>query len=185
MYVEQLCKEEPHCEIPDFDPLDSGIEAEALFLFEKPGPRTVRNSGSGFISRNNDDCTAQTTCELMLKAEIPRKPAVIWNVVPGWNGIRKVTTREVCNGIKHLKQLLRLLTNLKVIVFVGRKAASARAHKSVNREFQKLHLLESVHPSPIVKATQRARWDRIPEEWARIHSSSHQSGMLKSLASTN
>jgi len=28
-------------EVPDFDPLDGGIEAWVLFLFEKPGPMTA------------------------------------------------------------------------------------------------------------------------------------------------
>jgi hypothetical protein len=42
--------------VPKFDPLDAGIDARVLFLFEKPGPRTVGQNGSGFISRNNDDC---------------------------------------------------------------------------------------------------------------------------------
>lgn len=39
-----------HGDVPDFDPLDGGINAEVLFLFEKPGPMA---SGSGFISRDS------------------------------------------------------------------------------------------------------------------------------------
>ncbi len=38
-------------EVPEFDPLDGGINAEVLFLFEKPGPMTAedgRRAGSGF-----------------------------------------------------------------------------------------------------------------------------------------
>jgi hypothetical protein len=49
-------------EVPDFDPLDGGGDARALFLFEKPGPMTAesgRRPGSGFISRDNDDPTAE------------------------------------------------------------------------------------------------------------------------------
>lgn len=41
-------------EVPDFDPLDGGVEARVLFLFEKPGPMTAeagKRVGSGFISR--------------------------------------------------------------------------------------------------------------------------------------
>ena len=51
--------------VPDFDPLDGGIETRTLFLFEKPGRMTAdgfaRRFGSGFISRNNDDQTAEAT----------------------------------------------------------------------------------------------------------------------------
>ena len=35
-------------EVPDFDPLDGGVEARVLFLFEKPRPMTVQ---SGFMNR--------------------------------------------------------------------------------------------------------------------------------------
>ena len=28
-------------EVPEFDPLDGGIDAQVLFLFEKPGPMTA------------------------------------------------------------------------------------------------------------------------------------------------
>ena len=166
VYVEQLRWEDPCIEFPDFDPLDGGTMAEALFLFEKPGPRTVRSGGSGFISRNNDDLTAQATCEFMREAGIPRECIVIWNVVPGWNSTRKITAREVREGIDHLMKLLKLLNNLRVVVFVGRKAA--RAHARVEGGFQYLHLLESAHPSPIVRATRRARWDGIPGEWTSV-----------------
>src|ERR1035438_5895674 len=51
-------------EVPDFDPLDGGVEARVLFLFEKPGPMTAeagKRFGSGFISRNNDDSTAEAS----------------------------------------------------------------------------------------------------------------------------
>lgn len=81
-------------EVPDFDPLDGGVNARVLFLFEKPGPMTAHGGkrvGSGFISRNNDDPTAEATFEFMERADIPRKLTVTWNLIPWWNGTRKVT----------------------------------------------------------------------------------------------
>lgn len=72
-------------EVPDFDPLDGGKNAQVLFLFEKPGPMTAANGkriGSGFISRNNDDATAEATFNFMKQAHIPRTRTVIWNVIP-------------------------------------------------------------------------------------------------------
>src|SRR4051794_39603585 len=59
--------------VPDFDPLDGGIEAKLLFLFEKPGPRTFPPAGSGFISRNNDDPSAVNCRAAMIQAGIPRR----------------------------------------------------------------------------------------------------------------
>ncbi len=53
-------RERGELEVPDFDPMDAGVEARILFLFEKPGPMTSKHKtgkrvGSGFISRDNDD----------------------------------------------------------------------------------------------------------------------------------
>ena len=56
--------------VPDFDPLDGGIEARVLFLLEKPGPKAFK---SGFISRNNNDATVANTHKFMQQAGIPRK----------------------------------------------------------------------------------------------------------------
>jgi len=57
VYAAKL-RERRSVEVPDFDPLDGGVDAQVLFLFEKPGPMTAGQggtkvrSGSGFISRN-------------------------------------------------------------------------------------------------------------------------------------
>lgn len=48
-YVAKLRKRGPG-EVPDFDPLDGGVNARVLFLFEKPGPKDRsrrRMGGSG------------------------------------------------------------------------------------------------------------------------------------------
>jgi hypothetical protein len=74
-------------EVPDFDPLDGGICARILILKEKPGPTTSASIsgrvGSGFISRDNDDPTAEATFRFMSAAGIPRQETLMWNVVPG------------------------------------------------------------------------------------------------------
>src|SRR5688572_10257099 len=85
-------------EVPHFDPLDGGVEARVLFLFEKPGRMTAEGAGSGFISQNNDDLTAEATCHFLRKAGIARKLTVAWNVVPWWNGTRTVTAAELRRG---------------------------------------------------------------------------------------
>lgn len=78
--------------------MDGGIAARVLFLFEKPGPMTAlvgRREGSGFISRDNDDPTAEAIWQFMREAEIPREEAVLWNVIPWWNGTRAIKTEEL------------------------------------------------------------------------------------------
>ena len=71
---------QPEIVIPNVDPLDGGVGARMLFLFEAPGPNTLE---TGFISRNNDDRTAEATFRFMRMAGIPRTETVIWNTGPG------------------------------------------------------------------------------------------------------
>lgn len=162
-YVAGLRAEYPACEFPDFDPLDGGCLADILFLFEKPGPKTSRRrGGSGFISRDNDDPTAEETLAFMEEAKLPRKRTVIWNVVPGWNGTRAVTAGELTEGIERLKGLLPLFNDgLKTIVLVGCRAGKAEALLKPTG----IRLLVSAHPSPIVRGTRPEMWRTIPRTW--------------------
>ena len=116
-------------EVPDFDPLDGGESARVLFLFEKPGPKTSEmGGGSGFISRNNDDPTAEATLRFMQEANIPRKLTVLWNVIPWWNSTRQITLQELRQGAACVTQLADLLPHMRAVVFVGAKAAKARPY---------------------------------------------------------
>jgi len=163
-FVRDLRAAHPGWEFPDFDPFDGGAEAKILFLFEKPGPMTsAKHKGSGFISRNNDDPTAEATFTFMNEAGIERHRTLIWNVIPGWNGTRKVTAAELRSGVTHLEALIPLLPNLKTIVLVGGKAQRAK------RLLQPMcpHILTSAHPSPIVRATRPTEWSSISAIWAK------------------
>lgn len=161
-FVEKLKRAHPVWEFPDFDPLDGGVEAEALFLFEKPGPMTsALSQGSGFISRNNDDSTAQATFSFMRQAGLPRERTILWNVIPGWNGTRKVSAKELQSGREDLLALITLLPRLKVIVLVGKNAQ--RAERSL--QSLGLPILASPHPSPLVRASRPEAWNAIPEKW--------------------
>ena len=156
-------------EVPEFDPLDGGIDARVLFLFEKPGPMTAEHGarlGSGFISRNNDDPTAEAAFDFMHRARIPRKLTVLWNVIPWWNGTRKVTTSELREGVECVRDLIYLLPKVSVVVMVGKRAARASCHL----EGIGLALFTSDHPSPLVRARFPERWDAIPLEWAKAGS---------------
>jgi hypothetical protein len=148
-------------EVPDFDPLDGGVHARVLFLLEKPGPMAA---GSGFISRNNDDPTAAAAIDFMQKAGIPRKLTISWNVIPWWNGTKKVKASELRDGIGCLKELISKLPKLAAVVMVGRSAARAKPAL----ESTGLRLFTSYHPSPLVRARYPKRWKAIPTEWAKV-----------------
>ena len=154
-------------EVPDFDPLDGGITAQVLFLLEKPGPMTSetgRRTGSGFVSRDNDDPTAAATWRFMRQAGIARSATVIWNVIPWWNGTIALTRAELAAGMACLPDLLRRLPHLKAVVMVGRRAGMAQPYLQTTG----LGLFRSAHPSPQVRAAWPDRWNDIPRAWSEI-----------------
>lgn len=171
-YTEAL-RRQGRGEVPNFDPLDGGINAQALFLLEKPGPMTADAGrgirvGSGFISRDNDDDTAEATYWFMRQAAIPREQTILWNVIPWWNGTRQITNPERIAGVSQLLDLVPLLEGLRVIVLVGKKAQ--RAKLDIDAALQEASLpvppsIRSAHPSPLVRARWPDRWNAIPEQW--------------------
>ncbi len=118
--------------------------------------------GSGFISRDNDNPTAEATFRFMQVAGIDRNITTVWNMVPWWNGTRAITADELRAGMSALDDLLGILTGVRVVVLVGRKAGRARSHL----EAKGFPVLESAHPSPIVRASRPAAWQAIPGKWA-------------------
>jgi hypothetical protein len=164
-YVTALRLANPDWEFPDFDPLDGGVEADMLFLLEKPGPMTSpRNKrvGSGFISRDNDDPTAAATFQFMRIAGIDRCRTVLWNTVPGWNGKRAITPHELAAGVDEVCNLLKLLPRVRTVVLVGRKAQRAEPHMITTG----MRIFRSAHPSMLVRNRYPDVWRRIPDQWA-------------------
>ena len=146
--------------IPDFDPLDGGVNASILFLFEKPGPRALH-----FISRNNNDPTAENTFKFMKEAGIGRTLTATWNVIPGWNGTTKIKRDEIANGTNVLRELLDLFPHLKVMVAVGRRAEETLSKMNLS----KVPIISSTHPSNRNRnnPATKDRWKAIPEQWAK------------------
>ena len=137
----------PHVSIPNFDPWDGGIDAEILYLLEAPGPRAVL---TGFVSRNNPDETAKNFFELNAEAKIPRKRTATWNIVPWYIGdgqrIRCANRDDLQTGIRELPRLFSLLSKLRAVVLVGRKAHHARS--AVRHLLPAIAVFECPHPSP-------------------------------------
>jgi uracil-DNA glycosylase len=138
----------PGYDIPDFDPLDGGVDAAVLFLLEAPGPKAV---SSGFISRNNPDETAKNFFLLNVKAGIDRRKTATWNAVPWYIGtgtkIRPAKTDDVREADEWLAELLATLPRLRFVVFVGRKALHAQ--DVVRRLRPDVTVMTMPHPSPM------------------------------------
>jgi uracil-DNA glycosylase len=147
-FVRRLRSAYPTAAIPNFDPWDGGIEAEALFLLEAPGRRA---RDSSFVSRNNPDETAKNLFEITRQVGIARHRTVLWNVIPWYIGdgkrIRAATKKDVEGAMPSLMELLELLPRVRAIVLVGRKAQLAAP--SIRALRPDLQLFDSPHPSPM------------------------------------
>lgn len=138
----------PGYKVPDFDPLDGGINAQVLFLLEAPGPKAI---ASGFVSRNNPDETAKNFFLLNQKAGIDRRRTMIWNAVPWYIGsgtkVRPAKRDDVREADEWLKALMATLQQLQIVVFVGQKAMYAQG--VVQRCRPDVQVMKMPHPSPM------------------------------------
>jgi hypothetical protein len=164
-FLADLRAANPSWEFPDCDPLGGGVDAEILFIFEKPGPKTSEaGGGSGFLSVDNDNPTAANSCAFLDEAGIARERTLFWNVMPGWNGKIAYTKDELKEGPKALRGLLALLPKLRAVVLVGTPTQQTR--NAIVALRPGLKIISSAHPSPKVRAMNRPKWDAIPVQWA-------------------
>lgn len=147
-YVDRLRVDRHQNDIPYFDPTQAGTGARVLLLLEAPGRRgaTVRR-GSGFISPDNNDPTAENTWTLMRDAGLDRRYAVNWNVVPWYVGsdakLDKPSSADIVAARPAARELLALLPDLKVVVLLGLVAQNAWAALGVDQPAT----LRTWHPS--------------------------------------
>jgi uracil-DNA glycosylase/predicted nuclease with RNAse H fold len=148
--------------IPYFDPCGGGINAQILFLMEKPGPGP-NQLGVDFVSQDNDDATARNMTNILAAAGIERAQAVFWNAIPAWNGTTDITPAEKSNARKVLPEFLERLPHLRVVVCVGRNA-----QKLINQMPgvlpRSVRRFDSYHPSPKVKGHPE-RYESIGRIW--------------------
>ncbi len=154
--------------IPWFDPDDGGVNAKILWLLEAPGPKSTRErGGSGFISCNNNDQTAQNTWETRQEAGVDRRFVVHWNVIPYYIGtntkIRAFNPSDIAAGGPLLLDLLDLLPHLKVVI-LGGEAAKKGWHEFAPKT-SKLISLECPHPSPTNINTRPGNREKIIRAW--------------------
>jgi hypothetical protein len=137
--------------VPHFDPTDAGVGARVLLLLEAPGPMTNASNprpGSGFISADNDDQTAENVWLARTDAGL-LDGTVHWNIVPWYLGpaSKKPSADELAQGSIELRGLLPLLPVLQVVVLSGRfaqKGWNTHVAPFLNTD---LAVIETWHPS--------------------------------------
>ncbi|MEV4683145.1 uracil-DNA glycosylase [Streptomyces kurssanovii] len=142
--------------VPWFDPASGGVEARSLFLLEAPGTAVGseagrRRTGSGIISVDNNDPTAQNCWLLRREAGLPYEHSLHWNIVPWYLGtadrIAAPGRTEVQRAAPFLHEVISLLPKLEVVVPMGRSAQAGWA-AYVARYAPAVRTLATWHPSP-------------------------------------
>lgn len=134
--------------IPWFDPTEAGVAARILMLLEAPGRKAAPGQGSGFISPDNNDGSAQNMWNLLREAGVNRRREIVtWNVIPWYIGsvsrIRAASGDDIREAHEALVRLLRLLADLRVVLLLGKPAAEAWQLVGVE-----LPTITAPHPSP-------------------------------------
>lgn len=144
----QLLKSLPNGSfVPNFDPIDGGIDARVLLLLETPGrvPRATK-----FTSLDNPSDTSKNLRPMVISAGLERSDVLMWNLIP-WDigterNVKATNSDHHSIGTPALLRLLELLPRLRVIVFFGSSAQVALGDVGSRRT--DLLLLRSPHPSP-------------------------------------
>jgi hypothetical protein len=130
--VDDLQAENDRGWMPYVAPMYGGVHARLLSLLRDPGPKTVVGKGSGFLSMENDDPSAEAIHKYFSDAGIAASEVVPWNAYP-WYINRNPLRKELEAGLDPLKRLIDLLPRLKVVML--HSGAARNAWKLLMRRF--------------------------------------------------
>jgi hypothetical protein len=122
--VDELGRGNEETRPPYIAPMYRGVEARALAILRDPGPKSGGVRGSGFLSVENDDQTAERQCAFFSGAGLDAAEVLPWNAHP-WYINAAPTRAQLLAGREPLRRLLDLLPHLRVVLLLGRDAQAA------------------------------------------------------------
>lgn len=135
---------------PYVAPMYRGVHAHALAILRDPGPKAGGDKGSGFMSVENDDQTAERQCGFFSGAGIDPAEVVPWNAYPWY--INAAPTREqLARGVEPMRRLMELMPNLRVVILAGKDSQAAwelfRSRHGVWLRSRGIESVPTYHPS--------------------------------------
>jgi len=109
---------------PYVPPHHGGVDARVISVLRDPGPATQLGVGSGFISVENDDPTAERMARLFDRFGIPARVVLPWNAYP-WYINAAPNAAQSKAGALVLLELLELTPDVDVVLLQGRDAEKA------------------------------------------------------------
>ena len=130
--------------VPNVDPDNGGVNANALFLLESPGPKAV---GTMYVSRNNPAPSAQNIGKALDAAGFRSSDILLWNVVPQCISTvdqnKRVSYTQIAEAVPHTQAFIDLLPSLKVVILCG--GSAKKVEKSLHLQ-PHVRLLKTYHP---------------------------------------
>ena len=107
--------------MPYVSPLYGGVEARVLFLFQDPGPATRAGHGSGMLSPENDDPSAEMFADCLAAADLDYPDVITWNAYPWYIfSQRRPSAAMLDEGGEPLRRLIELLPAVRSVCLAGR-----------------------------------------------------------------
>ncbi len=136
--------------MPYVSPLYGGVKARVLFLFQDPGPATEDGPGSGMLSPENDDPSAELFADCLGEAGLAYADVITWNAYPWFIPTQTVPSASMlAQGTEPLARLIALLPALRAVCLCGRKAEDAWARYATKHATaaSRLTVVDSLHTS--------------------------------------
>ncbi|WP_245649759.1 uracil-DNA glycosylase [Nocardia shimofusensis] len=159
--------------MPYVAPVYGGTEARLLTLFRDPGPKTKVDKGSGMLSLENDDQSAERFLTFFEEAGMQVDDLMTWNTYP-WYINRKPSAAEIDRGLEPLERIIALLPELTVVMAHGGDAHTAwrRFERKNPAVAEKFLVIPTYHtskqalftPDPEVRAAREAK---LRDDFAR------------------
>lgn len=136
--------------LPYVAPLHGGTEVRMLSVLRDPGSGAGREGrGSGMLSIENNDVTAETQFGLMTAAGLTPGDFIPWNSYP-WYINEKPDNAQLMEGGSALFKLIDLLPNLEIVLLQGSEAQTAWSlllEQEPSVYLRRILALETYHPS--------------------------------------
>ncbi|RNE64208.1 uracil-DNA glycosylase [Cryobacterium tepidiphilum] len=140
---DQLMKELTRFKVPYVAPHYNAETARILALSSNPGPQAGGEKGSGFLSIENNDGSAERMGDIWNSVGLSDADVLPWNAYP-WhvheshpNGL---TTELIDAGLEPLKRVLELYPRISAVIAHG-----GDAHRSMRRFVRKNDFASFVH----------------------------------------
>jgi hypothetical protein len=120
---------------PYVPPICGGVDGLLLSVSRDPGPKAGGIKGSGFLSVENDDPSAERMGQFLRNAGIEYGYVLPWNAYP-WYINNDPTAEQLSAGVEPLRKLIGLMPRLRAVTLHG--AAAARGWKLFLRQHHSL-----------------------------------------------